>query len=73
MTDAVVKVPDKPLLAERLMNIDIELHSIINELKVKKHKKLSLSELNKIMEEDRILDVDSTKLVREMRDKEYKL
>jgi len=73
MAEVVVNVPDEPLIVERLMNLDMELHSIINELKVKKHKKLSLSELNRIMEKDRTSDVDSTKLVREMRDKEYGL
>ena len=51
------------------MNVDIELHSLIDELRLKKHKKLSLAELNKLMEKDRILDIDSTKLIRKMRDR----
>lgn len=60
------------LIAKKLKNVDRELHSIMEELEVKKHKKsLSLSELNKLMEKDRISDLDSTKLIREMRDKEY--
>ncbi len=60
------------LLVKRLENIDRELHSIIGDLKPCPHKKShSLSELNKLMEKDRILDTDSTELIREMRDKEY--
>ncbi len=62
---------EETLLVKRLMNVDRELHSLIFELKSKKHKKLSLSELNKLMKKDRILDIDSTKLIREMRDREY--
>ena len=73
MAEVVANVPGKEtLIIGRLMNPDRELHSIIGELKgVKGHEKLSLSELNKIMEKDRILAADSTKLIREMRDKEY--
>ena len=60
------------LIAERLRNVDKELHSIMDELEVKEHKKaLSLSELNELMERDRISDLDSTKLIRGMRDREY--
>ncbi len=62
------------LILERLVNVDRELHLIIDELRTKEHKKsLSLSELNKLMEKEVILDVDPTKLIREMRDKEYDL
>ena len=65
---------EESLIVERLKNVDKELHSIMEELEVKKHKKsLSLSELNRLMEKDRVLDVDSTKLIREMRDREYNL
>lgn len=53
------------------MNVDQELHFLIDELRSKKHKKLSLAELNKLMEKDRISDKDSTELIREMRNKEY--
>jgi len=46
----------------------------MEELKSEKPRKsLSLAELNKLMEKDRIPDVDTTKLIREMRDKEYNL
>lgn len=61
------------LVVKKLLNVDIELHSLIAELRVKKHNKLSLSKLNPLMEKDRILDIDSTKLIRQMRDKEYDL
>ena len=67
---------EEELLVKRLENVDREIHLIIEGLRLstKKHKKVaSLEELNKLMEEDRILDVDSTELVREMRDKEYDL
>ena len=62
------------LVVKKLENIDRELHSLIDELKMKEPKKsMSLAELNKLMEKDRVLDVDTTKLIREMRDKEYNL
>ena len=62
------------LVVKKLENIDRELHSLIGELKTKEPKKsMSLAELNKLMEKDRVLDVDTTKLVMEMRDKEYNL
>ncbi|ODS42859.1 MAG: hypothetical protein MSIBF_06215 [Candidatus Altiarchaeales archaeon IMC4] len=64
---------ENALIMERLENVDRELHSLMGELVVGKHKVLSLSELNKLMAEDRVSDVDSTKLIREMRDKEYDL
>lgn len=56
---------------EKLKNVDKELHLIMEELEPKKHRKvLSLSELTKLMEKARISDVDSTKLIRKMRDRE---
>ncbi|MEK6887969.1 MAG: hypothetical protein AABX14_03435 [Candidatus Aenigmatarchaeota archaeon] len=61
-------------IVKRLRNVDRELHSIMEELEPKKQKRvLSLSELTKSMEKARISDVDSTKLIREMRDREYDL
>ena len=60
------------LIAEKLRNVDKELHSIMDELEPKKHRKaLSLSELTKLMEKARISDEDSTELIRKMRDREY--
>ncbi|PKP57741.1 MAG: hypothetical protein CVT88_08465 [Candidatus Altiarchaeales archaeon HGW-Altiarchaeales-1] len=75
MTDVVINVFNEELIVRRLMNLDKELHSIIYGLTVKKHKhkEMSLSELNKIMEKDRISDIDSTQLIRQMRDKKYEL
>lgn len=67
-------VMEDSLIMEKLRNVDKELHSIMDELEVKKHNEsLSLSELNKVMERDRISDEDSTELIRKMRDKEYNL
>ena len=63
---------EEALIVKKLRSVDKEIHSIMEELGVKKHaKSLSLSELNKLMEKDRILDVDSTELIREMREREY--
>lgn len=60
---------EETLIAKKLMAVDKELHSLILELTLKKRKKVSLSELNAEMEKDRISDEDSTKLIREMRDR----
>ena len=60
------------LIIEKLRNVDRELHSIMEELEPKKHRKaLPLSELTKLMEESRISDEDSTEMIRKMRDREY--
>ncbi len=57
---------------ERLEKMDAELHSILSKLKEKpKERTMTLSELNKFMEKDVLADIDTTKLIREMRDKEY--
>lgn len=57
---------------KKLKNVDRELHSIMEELEPKKHRKvLPLSELTKLMEKARISDEDSTELIRKMRDREY--
>jgi len=73
---------------KRLENVDRELHSIMDELEPKSSvmsleelreamnksaKSLSLSELNKVMERDRLSEEDSTKLIRKMRDRKYDL
>ena len=74
------------LIMKKLRSVDRELHSIMEELEPKRPSKslkeireefskhtqsLSLSELNKIMERDRISDEDSTVLIRKMRDRKY--
>ena len=66
---------EQSLLTKRLEKVDKELHLIIAELKNNKSikKLISLEELNKLMEKERVLDIDTTKLIREMRDKEYDL
>lgn len=58
---------------KKLEKVDRELRSILTELKMEKPKSMTVSELNKLMEKDRILDIDSTKLIREMREKKYGL
>jgi len=59
------------ILLKRLELVDRELHSLIDEIKLKKPKALSLSELNECMEKDRLSDEDSTKILREMRNRKY--
>ena len=76
------------LIVKRLKDVDRELHSIMDELEPKSSvmsleelreamnksaKSLSLSELNKVMERDRLSEEDSTKLIRKMRDRKYDL
>ena len=61
-------------IVKRLRRVDNELHSIMEELETKKQRRmLSLSELTESMRKARISDVDSTKLIRQMRDREYDL
>ena len=71
MAESIV---EESLIMERLKNVDKELHLIMDKLELKEHNKsLSLSELNKVMERDRVSDEDSTELIRKMREKEYDL
>jgi len=60
------------LILERLVNVDRELHSIIDELKPKKPK-MSLEELTELFSSSVKSDEDPTELIRKMRDKEYDL
>ena len=66
---------EQSLLTKRLEKVDKELHLIIAELKNDKSikKPMSLDDLNKLMEKEMVLDIDTTKLIREMRDKENDL
>jgi hypothetical protein len=59
------------VILKRLEQVDREIHSLIDEIKLKKPKALSLSELSGRMEKDRLSDEDSTKVLREMRDRKY--
>ena len=61
---------DESVLMKKLERVDDELHSLMSELKRPK-KPMPLSALNRLMEKDRVSDADSTRLIREMRDKEY--
>jgi len=63
---------EQELIAQKLRDVDRELHLLIEELTSKEDKEvLSLEELQKVMQESRISDEDSTELIRKMRDKEY--
>jgi len=66
---------EQELIVQKLKNVDRELHILIDELdsKEKQEEKevLSLEELQKVMQESRISDEDSTELIRKMRDREY--
>ena len=56
------------------MNVDRELHSLIEELQSKQTEpEMSLEELRESLNSEVISDEDPTKLVRQMRDKEYDL
>jgi len=61
---------EESLVIKKLLDVDRKLHSIIEELRMKRTKKsLTLSELTVLMERDRVSDEDSTRLIRGMRDK----
>ena len=60
------------LVVKKLENIDRELHSIMAELKNEKPK-MTLKELQQIMKSSVKRDVDTTKLIRKMREKKYDL
>lgn len=60
------------LILERLVNVDRELHLIIDELKPKGSKK-SLAEIRELFSSHVKLDADPTKLIRQMRDREQGL
>ena len=59
-------------IAKKLEQVDRELHSIIGELKTNKSK-MTLKELRQLMKSHVKGDIDTTKLIREMRGKEYNL
>ena len=59
---------------KRLLNVDRELHLLIEELsseKQEEQEELSLEELRELFRKDNISDEDPTGLIRQMRDKEY--
>lgn len=63
---------EEALIIEKLRNVDKELHSIMDELKPKKSK-MSLAEIRELLSSHVKLDIDPTKLIRQMRDREYDL
>ena len=63
---------EEELIAKKLENVDRELHAIMNELKPKESK-ISLEELRELFSKHAKSDIDPTKLIRQMRDKEYDL
>ena len=57
---------------KRLLNVDRELHLLIEELSSEKQQEeLSLEELRELFSKDIISDEDPTELIRQMRDREY--
>ena len=60
------------LVVKKLENIDRELHSIMAELK-NENPKMTLKELQQLMKSSVKHDVDTTKLIRKMREKKYDL
>ena len=61
------------LVVKKLENIDRELHSIMDELKTGKKPAMTLKELQQLMKSSVKRDVDTTKLIRKMREKKYDL
>ncbi|MFH0862758.1 MAG: hypothetical protein V1875_07000 [Candidatus Altiarchaeota archaeon] len=62
---------DSAVIFDKLLDVDRRLHSIMEELNVKKRKALPLSELNRLMGDARLTDEDSSEIIRKMRDREY--
>jgi len=63
---------EESLIMEKLKGVDRELHSVMDELEPKKSS-LSLKELRELFSKEVKLDIDPTKLIRQMRDREYDL
>lgn len=62
------------LVVKKLENIDRELHSIMEGLKTGKEKpSMTLKELQQLMKSSIKYDLDTTKLIRKMREKKYDL
>lgn len=59
-------------IMKKLERVDSEVHSIMNELRGSKPK-MTLKELRRLMKSKVKEDIDTTKVIREMRDKEYDL
>lgn len=65
---------EESIIMKKLENVDKELHSIMAELKTGKEKpKMTLKELQHLMKSSVKHDVDTTKLIRKMREKKYDL
>ena len=63
---------EESIFIKRLENVDKELHSIMTELK-NERPRMTLKELRRIMKSSVKYDIDTTKLIRKMRDKKYDL
>lgn len=61
---------EESLIIKRLKNVDKELHSIMEELKPKRHT-MSLEELREAFSKSVRSYMDPTKLIRKMRDRKY--
>ena len=61
-------------IMKKLENVDRELHSIMSDLRTGREKpKMALKELQQLMKSHVKRDVDTTRLIRKMRDKKYDL
>lgn len=62
------------LIAEKLEKLDTELHMILTELKSEEPpEKISLDELRQLFKTHAKRNLDTTRLIRKMRDREYSL
>ena len=59
-------------ILERLENVDTELHLIIEELKPRRSE-MSLEDIRELLSSNLKSDIDPTRLIRQMREKEYEL
>lgn len=56
-------------LESKLNHIDIELHTVIEEIRASKSKLVTLEELVEKISQYKVDDIDTTKLIRKMRDR----
>jgi hypothetical protein len=65
---------EESLIMKKLENVDRELHSLMDNLKTSREKPaMTLKELQRLMKSSVKCDVDTTKLIRKMREKKYDL
>lgn len=57
-------------IEERLLRVDMEIHAILHALRSTRKDRASIEALAAAMEQDRIVDDDTTDILRAMRDRE---